>query len=299
MFWPGPGRACCCCDPCKGGSEGQGSFEARNRSSSFRWCTADFDPLSVLGAQPQPAATLAVDASKEHGRDHAQSPPLDQRSSEVKDVLTRTWPSMLLLRSLQGRLRRSRIFLTKKKIPWPSEPPLQGLQQHHALPGPDANLPTSACLQQISDRYRQQCINKLVLQLRVGSLLADAACSAGGWRPAFLQACRTAVASPARPWSISLARAAAGPLNWQEPRCSRSALSVAPALDSNTVTRTKSAHLSPRCYAQPQGHWNELLHHDHLSPLCQVVLPWLGPQGRVTQSSDKRWTVFKFRWCIV
>ena len=116
MFWPGPGRACCCCDPCKGGSEGQGSFEARNRSSSFRWCTADFDPLSVLGAQPQPAATLAVDASKEHGRDHAQSPPLDQRSSEVKDVLTRTWPSMLLLRSLQGRLRRSRIFLTKKKI---------------------------------------------------------------------------------------------------------------------------------------------------------------------------------------
>ena len=34
----------------------------------------DSDPLSDLGAQQQPAATLAVDASKEHGRDHAQSP---------------------------------------------------------------------------------------------------------------------------------------------------------------------------------------------------------------------------------
>ena len=213
MFWPGPGRACCCCDPCKGGSEGQGSFWPKKRSLTF-WAS-----LAGIATAPCSARSGCESANK-------CMPPANFGSLQTA--------------------------------------------------------------------VRQQTCLAASCRVSVGR------CCLFGWglAPAFLQACRTAVASPARPWSISLARAAAGPLNWQELRCSRSALSVAPALDSNTVTRTKSAHLSPRCYAQPQGHWNELLHHDHLSPLCQVVLPWLGPQGRVTQSSGKRWTVFKFR-CIV
>ena len=43
-----------------------------------------FQSLSVVGAQPQPAALLAVGMSKKHGISHAQSPPL-------RHAWDRTW----------------------------------------------------------------------------------------------------------------------------------------------------------------------------------------------------------------